>query len=305
MGIFDKLKEPVILKEDSSATEHQKQLEQLLEEVENAKIKAQLEHDIAAVNAGIYGENIILFELKNSHIPMYVLHDLYLKQDELSAQIDFLVITKKLAFIIECKNLYGDIIINSTGDFLRIIGNRKEGIYSPFTQGKRHLELIKQIRSAEKSNFITRSLFEHNFYENYQSVVVMANPKTVLDAKYAPKEIKSQVIRADHLIDYIQKVNAESGTTPSSDSDMEELAKFYLSKHQACKTDFTEKYRKALAESAEPDQSSPEVSEPPAPLCPKCGAPMIKRRATRGDKVGSEFWGCSKFPQCRSIINIS
>jgi len=34
-------------------------------------------------------------------------------------------------------------------------------------------------------------------------------------------------------------------------------------------------------------------------LCPKCGAPMVKRHGPRG-----EFWGCSKYPKCKGTRNI-
>ncbi|MBQ7420289.1 MAG: four helix bundle suffix domain-containing protein [Prevotella sp.] len=35
-----------------------------------------------------------------------------------------------------------------------------------------------------------------------------------------------------------------------------------------------------------------------APLCPKCGKPMIKRMAKKGIHSGREFWSCSTYPQC-------
>ena len=38
------------------------------------------------------------------------------------------------------------------------------------------------------------------------------------------------------------------------------------------------------------------------PNCPKCDSPMVKRTAKRGANAGSEFWGCSEFPRCRSIV---
>ena len=41
---------------------------------------------------------------------------------------------------------------------------------------------------------------------------------------------------------------------------------------------------------------------PPARACPKCGAEMVIRTAKRGDNAGNQFWGCSKFPQCRQMI---
>ncbi|MEX8497730.1 restriction endonuclease [Leptothrix ochracea] len=33
--------------------------------------------------------------------------------------------------------------------------------------------------------------------------------------------------------------------------------------------------------------------------CPLCGAPMVQRRAQRGDHAGQSFWGCTQFPQCK------
>jgi len=41
------------------------------------------------------------------------------------------------------------------------------------------------------------------------------------------------------------------------------------------------------------------------PACPICQSPMVLRRAKRGQNAGNEFWGCSKFPSCRGIRNLS
>ncbi|MGI6427703.1 MAG: nuclease-related domain-containing protein [Natronincolaceae bacterium] len=67
------------------------------------------------------------FELTNSGIPMYILHDIHLETDGLTAQIDYIVITRKVNFIIECKNLIGNIIADRDGNFIREyqLGNRK------------------------------------------------------------------------------------------------------------------------------------------------------------------------------------
>lgn len=37
------------------------------------------------------------------------------------------------------------------------------------------------------------------------------------------------------------------------------------------------------------------------PVCPQCGANMIKRTARKGGNAGAEFWGCTKFPSCRGV----
>ncbi|MBM3838118.1 MAG: four helix bundle protein [Verrucomicrobia bacterium] len=37
---------------------------------------------------------------------------------------------------------------------------------------------------------------------------------------------------------------------------------------------------------------------PTAPTCPHCGKPMALRMARRGPRAGSQFWGCSVYPDC-------
>ncbi|WP_418328749.1 nuclease-related domain-containing protein, partial [Ruminococcus sp.] len=88
MGLFDKLREPVVLKEDSSA---KKQLEQLdfYSKLAPESVKEQIEQDKKLVYYGIKGEEALMFELKNSHMPMYILHDIFFEENGLTTQIDY------------------------------------------------------------------------------------------------------------------------------------------------------------------------------------------------------------------------
>ncbi|HBG88362.1 MAG TPA: topoisomerase [Marinilabiliaceae bacterium] len=38
-------------------------------------------------------------------------------------------------------------------------------------------------------------------------------------------------------------------------------------------------------------------------MCPKCGIPMVLRKAARGKNAGNEFYGCPNYPKCKEIIN--
>lgn len=38
------------------------------------------------------------------------------------------------------------------------------------------------------------------------------------------------------------------------------------------------------------------------PSCPKCGAPMLRRRVKSGSRAGLVFWGCSTYPKCRGAL---
>jgi len=58
----------------------------------------------------------------------------------------------------------------------------------------------------------------------------------------------------------------------------------------------------ARAPSNSVQQQAPAVAE--TPTCPKCGAPMVLRTARKGQRAGSRFYGCSKYPECRGIVSV-
>lgn len=41
-----------------------------------------------------------------------------------------------------------------------------------------------------------------------------------------------------------------------------------------------------------------------APSCPTCGKLMRRRTAAKGPRAGQPFWGCSGYPDCRTILNL-
>jgi restriction system protein len=40
------------------------------------------------------------------------------------------------------------------------------------------------------------------------------------------------------------------------------------------------------------------------PACPICGVDMMLRTARRGELIGTQFWGCSRFPRCRGTVGV-
>ena len=251
MGLFKKKIGPVFLKEDSDVTSFISKMETLRDKANDA-IKKEIDTQIALARYGQVGESNVAYELKSSGMDMFILHDICLETDSLSAQIDYLVITRKKVYVIECKNLIGNIEIDNAGNFIRtyeLFGKRKkEGIYSPITQNQRHLRVIKEIGLANKKNIVTKKLFENAFDENYISLVVLANPKTYLNAKYAKKEIKEQVIRADQLIARIKQLDDGADAAEKSEKEMQELANFFLDNNHSDHSDYSRKYEKMVTE---------------------------------------------------------
>lgn len=268
----------------------------------NKEAKSAIQKEIAIVSAGIAGEKNIIYELQNSHMDMVVLHDLYYEtKSGHNAQIDFLVICSKKIFVIECKNLFGNIEINSKGDFVRSFnyGNRfcKEGIYSPITQNARHMAVLKE-KKVEGKNVIMAVLSNSGFDDCFRSLVVLANPKTVLNDKYAKKEVKSQVYRADQLVNVIKRVNQQSKEPKFSVKEMQEIGNTWLERQSAHPDHRIDRFEQMIAEQT-PANIEDESKE--TKICPRCGSPMVKRIAKRGDNKGQEFWGCSAYPHCRYI----
>lgn len=54
-----------------------------------------------------------------------------------------------------------------------------------------------------------------------------------------------------------------------------------------------------------PKEKPKVVADGKTPSCPKCEGEMVKRLTKKGDKAGTEFWGCQKFPKCRGVVSIS
>lgn len=253
MGLFTKRIGPVFFKESNSAQIFINRMQELQQRA-TGELKQKIEKQINLAKYGAIGEQNIAFELQNSGMDMYVLHDIYLEAGGLTAQIDYIVITRQSIYVIECKNLIGNIEIDNAGAFIRsyeMYGRRiKEGIYSPITQNQRHLQVLKAVRLSAKTNFLTKMLFEKNFADTYKSVVVLANPKTYLNAKFAKKEIKEQVIRADQLITYIRNNDAKQAAQCAnmSSNEMLELAQFYLAHDNPQRSDYARKYEEMLME---------------------------------------------------------
>ena len=315
MNFFSK-PEVTVLKESSDAVMYLERLQDILPKTEG-QLKDKIQREIEITKAGIYGENAILYELRNSGMDMVVLHDICLEtEDGLNAQIDYLVLTPKVNFVIECKNLFGNVEIDSKGNFIRTTEYRgkkiKEGIYSPITQNERHLNVLKR-KLQEEKGMIRSWITETTFDECYKSLVVLANPHTIVNDRYARKEIRNMVIRADQLIGTIKKISSESQNRTSSRTAMLNLAQKLLEGNVEDRKDYLEKYRGLLQEVEETEicgKSEPQIRDEEVTdteeqilerICPRCGSKLVLRTAKKGTRAGQQFYGCTAFPKCRYV----
>lgn len=200
LDMFDRFRETIILKENCELEQEVKKLEELHKNEPNNK---EINQQLYMAKKGVDGEKEIIYQLKKANIGMFVLHDINIEYEDLKAKIDFIVITPWCCYFIECKNLIGNITVNENGDFIReynFNGHKiKKGMDSPYRQVQAQREVYKKIW-LEKIGKFRSFLFEKDFDNMYRVLVVASNGENILNTKYAPKDMKNNIIKADGLI---------------------------------------------------------------------------------------------------------
>ena len=262
-----------LIKEDSELERKVEVLRKLNKDFPNDK---KIKNDLLTSSVGLKGEKEIIRCLKNSNIGMYVLHDITLKSGDVTAQIDYVVITPAKCYLIECKNFKGNIVIDSNGQFIRkyelngVI--KEESIESPLSQAERHREIL--LKTNDNKSLLNRLFFDEKLFEDYhKTLVVLTNNSAVLNKDNAPQKCKDLVIRSDELINYIKE---DLNNTKLIDRDykkaMKDYAYSFMKKDNPTKINYEKIY---------------------SPKCPNCDGYLVRR------KKFTEFYGCSNYPKCK------
>nr|WP_193580736.1 HRDC domain-containing protein [Paenibacillus aceris] len=233
------IQSPIFVKDFTKENHQLLSLNELFNKVADGEQKDNIERDIKLLKYGIDGENNVYFELKNSFLPILCLHDVRLEYGDYVAQLDFVVISSKFTCILETKKLSGNISIDSDGNFVRTMKNKygkdyKEGIYSPVTQNTRHVDILKHILSKElKINNMP-----------ILSLVVMANPKTIIKKVKCPAEIEKTLIKYDQIKTTLEKYQTDkSNQYDLAEKDMQGIAELLIKLNTPIDMDFESKYQ--------------------------------------------------------------
>lgn len=283
-----RFKDTIFYKKDSDLQSKYDALTKLNSEYPN---NDELLEELYIVKKGLDGENEISYELGKANIGMYVLRDIKFKYEDLTAQVDYIVITPYCKYYIECKNLVGNITVNDKGDFIReftINGKKiKKGMYSPLRQVEAQRDVIRKIWERDSSKFV-KLVGSKDFNKWRKVLVIAANKDTILNTKNAPSDMKYKIFRADSLVRQLQYDidHREKDDVLLSKKDMEESAKYYMDLNSREKIDYYEYYKNKF----NLDKM----------VCPECGGDLVKRNGKFG-----EFYGCSNYPKCKYTKKIS
>jgi len=264
---------------------------------------------------------------------LLVFNNLKIVHRDLTAQIDHLVLSRWNAYFIETKSVSGKngkININADGQWSRVYGKRYENFDSPLAQSRRHLTLLFQLLESRVPEFMGKILGMQTHFANtidVQHYVAKSNGAAVQgkgkeavdehlwDLEQIPKQITDhhKAVRSSML----GSVIAEMHNTKTQKRD----PAFSKKELEACRqllldADISQTPLEAVHQfiaalppkpdaKPEPSASESKISDLKSNIkCPKCDSEMILRTAKRGDNKGKQFYGCSRFPKCRQMINV-
>jgi restriction system protein len=222
---------------------------------------------------GVLGEwqvNLLIkfFLDKNDY---HLIKNVTLPTDNGTTQIDHIIVSKYGIFVIETKNMKGWIFGSANQkQWTQQIYKFKSKFQNPLHQNYKHLKTLETCLKTKSDSIFSVIIFIGD------STFKTKMPENVRFARGGIEYIKSKsdiVFNGQEVATIIEQV--ESGR----------LERSFKTDRQHVKH-----VRKIIKKKTNTKS------------CSRCGAEMMLRKATKGNNVGNEFWGCIAFPKCKNTI---
>lgn len=225
---------------------------------------------------GILGEFIVnlsaqIFLDKEKY---HLIKNVTLPTEDGSTQIDHIIVSEYGVFVVETKNIKGWIFGSpNQKQWTQQIYKHKNKFQNPLHQNYKHTQILGRLLGLNENLLFSVVVFVGD------STFKTEMPKNVTYGKGYIRFIKSkqQLVLSDSEVRNITHKIETGRLTPSLNTNREHV-----------------KHVKSIVTNKDNTQS-----------CPKCGNEMTLREVKKGHNAGNKFWGCSKFPKCRSIVNIT
>ena len=174
---------------------------------------------------------------------------------------------------------------------------------SPLVQNERHIAVLKE--AFELIQLPTRARIKLSpTFHSY----ILVSPKARIDR---PKNFDtSHVIKSDTLMKTIIKQYDDDSFLNSvtnlarivSRDTLTSIGQKLIALHKPKHFNYNAKFGLDGIETPQTNQTKPSaVAVNCLPVCPFCGAEMVKRTARKGANPGQGFFGCVAYPKCRGI----
>jgi restriction system protein len=242
---------------------------------------------------GVMGEFSINISIKNNLNPekYYLLKNVTIPCDGGTTQIDHVIVSEFGVFVLETKNMQGWIFGNERQKtWTQQIYKHKTKFQNPLHQNYKHVKTLQQLLELTDEQIYSLVIFVGN------STFKTEMPENVTTGRTFLKFIQAKtnvVFSEKEVRELVYKIK-QGRLEPSLKTHFEHV--------RHVKSIVNEK-QKPLVPIIE-DTSEVQSIEM-AKQCQKCGREMILRETKNGENQGRKFWGCSQFPACRSVVNVS
>jgi ribosomal protein L37AE/L43A len=225
---------------------------------------------------GVAGEYIVnlsakLFLNKEEY---HLIKNVTLPTEDGSTQIDHVIVSKYGVFVVETKNIKGWIFGSPNQKYwTQQIYKYKNKFQNPLHQNYKHTKVLGDLLGLGANQIFSVVVFVGD------STFKTEMPENVTYGKGYIRFIKSkkQPVLSETEVESIKRKIETGRLVPSFRTNREHV-----------------KHVKTIVAEKENRQK-----------CPKCGSAMVMRKVKKGQNVGKKFWGCSKFPKCRGVVNVT
>lgn len=227
---------------------------------------------------GVFGELLVNLAAKfflDKKIYM-LFKNVTLPTENGTTQIDHVIVSCYGVFVVETKNMKGWIFGGTQQKiWTQQIYRHKSKFQNPLHQNYKHTETLRSALELEPDKVFSVVVFVGD------STFKTAMPDNVVYGMDYVRFIKSkrQIVLSDgDVLAICAKIQSDR---------LKPSIRTHIDHVQHVKTLVEEKQRQ--------DDNS----------CPKCGMPMTLRTARQGANQGKQFWGCTGYPRCKTVRQLT
>lgn len=224
---------------------------------------------------GLCGEALVKFAAK-LRLPAdayHRIHNVTLATPDGTTQIDHVFVSRFGIFVVETKNMKGWIFGGQNqAQWTQKIYKKTFRFQNPLRQNYKHVKALESALDVPP--------------EVIHSVVVFAGESTF------KSPMPANVTQGGGYIKYIKSFSQPVLSESEVQRVLAQIQSGRLKPNRETHRQHVQQLR---------SRSDPTAER----TCPKCGCSMVLRTAKRGPGAGNQFWGCSAYPKCRVLQNVS
>lgn len=201
------------------------------------------------------------------------LHNVTLPTPDGTTQLDHVFVSRFGIFVLETKNMQGWIFgAENQARWTQKIYRRSFTFQNPLRQNFKHVKALEAALDVPE--------------DTIHSVVTFVGGSTF------KTEMPRNVTKGSGFVSYIRSFRLPVFSDSQVDAFLEALQGRRLKPGLSTNREHVRRLK---------DRSRHDAGR----LCPRCGSPLVLRTAKSGRRAGEQFWGCSAFPKCRIVQNVT